>query len=362
MDKVREAYYMWRQNELFRRLATGNWQQLLTEAGKDPAMLIWLDQAQSNKNHPNENFAREVMELFSLGEGHYTEHDVTEGARALTGWSLDRINQKYVYRPSLHDNGPKTFLGRTGNLDGDEVIATIVAQPQAALFITAKLWNFFAGQYPTDKLNTALAEVFRANGNNLKPLLRIMFRCAEFYGPGIIRNQVKSPVQWLVGSVRMLECDLPPTLLSYGMLRQLGQDLFAPPNVKGWDGGITWITTNTLLTRYNDAELLVDGTLPPLTASDFAKKPGGAGGEKAMKILKRVRMGGVDVEKILTAEERAHKDMMIAALQDRLLQSMLKGAQEEALLGFLDSKKQLNDADIRAAIRLIMSTPEYQVT
>ena len=205
---------MWRQNELFRRLATGNWLRLLLEAGKDPAMLVWLDQAQSRKEHPNENFAREVMELFSLGEGHYTEHDITEGARALTGWSLDRINQNYVYRPFIHDNGDKTFLGRTGNLDGDDVIAQIVAQPQAARFITAKMWNYFAGQYPSDELNDALAAVFRANGNNFKPFLRVMFRSEEFYGDDIVRNEVKSPVQWLVGSVRMLECDLPPTLIS----------------------------------------------------------------------------------------------------------------------------------------------------
>jgi uncharacterized protein (DUF1800 family) len=361
-EKVREAYYMWRQNELFRRLATGNWQQLLLDAGKDPAMLIWLDQAQSNKQHPNENFAREVMELFALGEGHYTEHDIGEGARALTGWSLDRIEQKYVYRPRIHDDGEKTFLGRTGNLDGDDVIAQIVAQPQAARFITAKLWNYFTGQYPTDELNTALAAVFRENGNNFKPFLRAMLSSEEFYSADIIRNQVKSPVQWLIGSVRMLECDLPPTLVSYGMLRQLGQDLFAPPNVKGWDGGVTWITTNTLLTRYNDAESLVQGTLPALTANDFAKKPGGAGGEKAMKMLQRVRMGGVDLNKIFTPEERASKDTLVASLQLRLLQSTLKGDQESALLEFLDAKTELNDADIRTAIRLVMSTPEYQVT
>ena len=160
----------------------------------------------------------------------------------------------------------------------------------------------------------------------------------------------------------MLECDLPPTLVSYGMLRQLGQDLFAPPNVKGWDGGVTWITTNTLLTRYNDAEALVQGTLPPLTANDFARKPGGAGGEKAMKFLQQVRMGGVNLEKILTPEERGSKGTLVAALQHRLLQSTLKGDQEQALREFLDSKENLNEADIRTAIRLVMSTPEYQVT
>jgi uncharacterized protein (DUF1800 family) len=362
VDKVKEPYYMWRQNELFRRLATGNWQRLLTEAGKDPAMLVWLDQAQSRRQHANENYARENMELFSLGEGHYTEKDVTESARALTGWSLDRLNQKFVYRPRMHDDGEKTILGRTGNFNGDDVIAIIVAQPQSAGFITSKLWNYFAGQEPSSELNTALAAVFRMNGNNFKPMLRVMFRSEEFYGPDIVRNQVKSPVQWLVGSVRMLESSLPPPIVCWGMLRQLGQDLFAPPNVKGWDGGVTWITTNTLLTRYNDAQSLVEGTVPPLAAGDFAKKSGGKGGERAMKMLQRVRMGGVNVEKILTLAERDDNNLIIASLEQRLFQTSLKNDQQEALSEFLDAKTKMSDGDIATAIRLMMSTPQYQVT
>jgi uncharacterized protein (DUF1800 family) len=362
VEKVRNPYYMWRQNELFRRLATGNWQELLAEAGKDPAMLLWLDQAQSRKEHPNENFAREVMELFALGEGHYTEHDITEAARALTGWSLDFQNQQFIYRPFIHDNGDKTFLGRTGNFDGDDVIQTIVAQPQAAKFITAKLWNYYAGQEPDEALNEALAGVFRANGNHFKPFLRVLFRSQEFYGDDIVRNAVKSPTQWLVGSVRMLECDLPPTLVSWGMLRQLGQDLFAPPNVKGWDGGITWITTNTLLTRYNDAQSLVEGTIPPLNADDLAKKPGGQGGMKLERALQRMRMGGVNVEKILPPDVREDNQAIIASLQRRLFQTTLHQDQQEALQEFLDSKTKMSDADIATAIRLMMSTPEYQVT
>jgi uncharacterized protein (DUF1800 family) len=364
VEKVRDAYYMWRQNDIFRRLATGNWTLLLLEVGKDPAMLIWLDQAQSQRQHPNENFAREVMELFALGEGHYTEHDITEGARALTGWSLDRLSQEYVYRPFIHDNGVKTFLGRAGNLDGDDVIEQIVAQPHAAKFITAKLWNYFAGQVPSEKLNDALAENFRANGNNFKPLLNTLFHCEEFYAPDIVRNQVKSPVQWLVGSVRVLECELPPPLASWGMLRQLGQDLFAPPNVKGWDGGVTWITTNTLLERYNDAQSLVQGTVPPLSAQDFARKQnaGGNDGMKAEKMRQRVRMGGVNVEKILTADERADKTKMVAALEKRLFQTALSRDQQQALRDFLDAKTSLTGADITTAIRLMMSTPDYQVT
>ena len=359
--KVRNAYYMWRQNELFRRLATGNWQEMLSFVGKDPAMLIWLDQAQSQKAHPNENYARENMELFSLGEGNYTEHDVTESARALTGWSLDRMEQKYVYRPFFHDNGIKTILGRTGDLDGDDVIAQIVAQPQAAKFITAKIWNYFAGQMPDEKLNDAMTSVLRANGNNFKPFLRVMFASEEFYGDNIVRNEVKSPVQWLIGSVRMLECDLPPTLASWGMLRQLGQDLFAPPNVKGWDGGFAWINTNTLLARDNDSDTLVRGAIPPLAAADFAGK-NGAGGQKAERMLQRMRIGGVDLEKILTPQERANKDLLATSIERRLLQTELKGEQKKALLDFLDSKENLTDPDILTAIRLVMCAPEYQVT
>ena len=362
VEKVRNPYYMWRQNELFRRLATSNWEFLLRETGQDPAMLIWLDQAQSRKQHPNENFAREVMELFALGEGHYTEHDVTEGARALTGWSMDPETQQFIYRPFIHDNGQKTFLGVTGNLNGDDVIAIIVRQPQAARFITAKLWNYFSGQVPDDALNDALAAELRVHDNQFKPFLRTLFRSEEFYGQDIVRNQVKSPVQWLIGSVRMLECDLPPTLISWGMLRQLGQDLFAPPNVKGWDGGITWITTNTLLARYNDAQSLVQGTLPPLHAADLARKQGGANGQRLERAMQRMRMGGVNVEKILTPDERQDNAILISSLQHRLFQGSLSLNQQEAIQQFLDSKTKMSDADITEAIRLMMSTPDYQVT
>src|SRR5208282_1230855 len=314
------------------------------------------------KEHPNENFAREVMELFTLGEGHYTEKDVTEAARALTGWSLDRLNEKFIYRPAFHDNGVKTFLGRTGNLNGEDVMVQIVAQPQAARFITAKLWNYFAGQPPPDSMNDALAAVFRGSGNNFKPLLRVLFCSEEFYGDDVIRNQVKSPVQWLVGTARMLECDLPPVQISSGITRSLGQDLFAPPNVKGWDGGITWITTNTLLARYNDAATLVQGTTQQLSASDFARKPGGPGGAVQEKAAQRVHIGGVNVEKILSPEERADQDLLVKSLEHRLLQTTLKNEQQKALRDFLGSKTKLDDADVLTAIRLIMATPQYQVT
>ena len=359
IEKVRDPYLMWRQNELFRRLATDQWLRLLVEVAKDPAMLIWLDQAQSRKQHPNENFAREVMELFALGEGHYTEKDVTEAARAFTGWSYDRFEQKFVERPFLHDDGVKTVLGKTGNLNGYDVLAQIVAQPQAARFITAKLWTFFAGQPPSEPLNTALAAVFRQHGDRFKPFLRVMFRCEEFYDPALIRSQVKSPVQWLVGTVRVLETDLPPAPVCNAILRQLGQELFAPPNVKGWDGGLTWITTNTLLLRYNLAAALVFGDLSAL--GDVGRRDNPPAARRLANRLRQRRPWSVDRTRILTPEERRDRDALIAALAKRLLQSELKDKQKAALREYLDSQGALDDQDILGAIRLLMSTPEYQL-
>lgn len=362
VEKVRDPYYMWRQNEMFRRLATGNWLDLLTEAGKDPAMLIWLDQAQSRKEHPNENFAREVMELFALGQGHYTEKDITEAARALTGWSLDPDAQAFMERPFIHDRGEKTIFEQTGNFDGNDFIGQIVAQPQAAIFITGKLWNFFAGEMPSPELNAGLADLFRSGGNHFKPLMRIIFSAEEFYEPSVIRNQVKSPVQWLVGTVRMLECELPPPLISTNLLRSLGQDIFAPPNVKGWDGGLAWITTNNLLARYNEAAMLSQGDkeIAAELATGPVKNP--ARVKQIQNRMRNMRIGGVDVDKIFTEEERSNKEMLITALEKRLLQGNLTTKQEQTLREYLDSKTTLDEGDIRDAIRLVMCTPEYQVT
>lgn len=356
-EKVRDAYYMWRQNELFRRLCVGSWSQLLTEVAKDPAMLIWLDQAQSRREKPNENFARELMELFALGEGHYTEKDITEAARALTGWTLDRAAQKFTERERAHDPGSKTFLGQTGNFSGDDVIGIIVAQPQAAKFITAKLWNYFAGGPLSEELNAALADVFRKSGHQFKPLLRAMFLSEEFYTPEVMRMQVKSPVQWLVMAVRQLERPLPPAAVCNTLTRSLGQELFQPPNVKGWDGGLTWITTNNLFTRYNETATLVFGDLKPVrdNAGDRLKP-------NAQKRLDRLRLAGVDPEKLFSVEELLFKDRLITALQRRFLQAELKDRQRQALRDFLDARGELDTDDILGAIRLILCTPDYQLT
>ncbi len=360
VEKVREAYLMWRQNELFRRLATANWLQLLTEVARDPAMLVWLDQAQSRKEHPNENFAREVMELFALGEGHYTEKDITEAARALTGWSYDRVTQRFVEKPFWHDEGVKTVLGRTGNLEAEDVLKQIVAQPQAAKFITAKIWRFFVSDNPSEDLVDALANVFRKADNNFKPLMRTIFLSEEFYAPSVIRAQVKSPVQWLVSSVRMLGRELPPAMVCFGLTRNLGQDLFAPPNVKGWDGGLTWITTNNLLARYNSAAVLVQGDMS--MAVGMIGIPNRQVMQTVENRLRNMKPEKADAQKLFTEKERTNKDALVAALEKRFLQSKLKPKQEQTLREYLDSQGELDDDDILGAIRLVMSTPEFQLT
>ncbi len=357
VQKVRDSYLMWLQNDTFRTRASGGWKEMLVALTRDPAMLLWLDQTQSRKEHPNENYAREIMELFTLGEGHYTEQDVTEAARAFTGLSYDRLHQESDFRPFIHDPGLKTVLGRTGNLSWMDVLGQIIAQPQAARFISAKLWRFFVSEDPSEEVIASLAEIFRRNHNQFKPLLRAMFRSEEFYAYSVVRNQVKSPVQWLVGSVRMLERELPPAAVCSNFLANLGQDLFAPPNVKGWDGGISWITTNNLLARYNQAEMLVYGN------NQLQLNTRNRGMKFIENRFNRLHNAAtpVEVTKILTVEERSDKSALLDALQKRLLQARLKPKQEGALREHLEHRAALDEHNILEIIRLMMSTPEYQL-
>jgi uncharacterized protein (DUF1800 family) len=349
-QKVKNAYFMWRQNDIFRRYASGSWLTLLTEVSKDPAMLIWLDQAQSRKEHPNENFAREVMELFALGEGNYTEQDVSEAARSFTGWTLDRLNGEFSNRPNAHDAGEKTIFGATGKFDGDAVLKLIVQHPHAAPFIARKLWTFFAAEDPSDDLVAALAATFRKGGNHFKPLLQAMFLSEEFYAPEVIRQQVKGPVQWLVSSVRMLERELPPAAVSANALRQLGQDLLMPPNVKGWDGGLSWINTNNLINRYNYAAFLVLGENP--------LNPPKTKGGKARRLPPGTR---VDIARLVPEPLRRNKSKLIAALQKRFLQGELRPEHQSSLRAYLDAQAEIDDVDLLHAIRLVLCTPEFQL-
>ena len=231
-------------------------------------MLIYLDVAQSRKGQPNENFAREVMELFTLGEGQYTEQDIKEAARAFTGWSLDRETGQYLFRPGLHDPGVKTVLGRSGRFDGDAVLDIILAQPQTSQYITARLWREFVSAEPDPREVKRIAQIFRGQDYDVKSALRALLLSDAFWAPDNRGTLVKSPVELVVGTVRQLEVTpgaaLPFAVVSSGM----GQNLFAPPNVKGWPGGEAWINSNTLLARkqFLDRIARMDGAPPAMMA------------------------------------------------------------------------------------------------
>jgi len=355
-QKVKDPYLMWRQIDLFRRLGCSHWPTLLMEASKDPAMLVWLDQAQSRKEHPNENFARELMELFALGEGNYTEQDITEAARALTGWTMDRGRQSFTERKGAHDTGQKTLFGQRGNYDGDDVVRLVVNHPNASKFITAKLWKFFVDEMPEPGLVADIAVEFERNGRQFQPLLETIFRSGRFYSAQVRRQQIKSPVQWLIGSVRMLERELPPPQACDQAMRGLGQELLLPPNVKGWDGGFAWITTNNLLNRHNFSHYLVLGQNP---LAGGGKPP--ARGQRPKAAKRQNQTYPVELGAILPKSVRRDHASIVTALEDRFLQGPLKVSHRQSLLDYLATQGELDEEDLLHAIRLIMSTPEYQL-
>jgi uncharacterized protein (DUF1800 family) len=257
LQKVKSAKLMLDQNRLLRRHALGHFGELLHAVGKDPAMVVYLDSATNRKGSPNENFAREVMELFTLGEGHYTEQDVKEAARAFTGWSIEPDTGEFRWRPFAHDNGSKTVLGVSGNLDGDAVLDILLAQPQTAEFVVRKLWREFVSLTPDESETRRIARRYRDSGYDMRVALREIFGSRAFWAAESRLALVKSPVDWVLGTLNSLEVEPPEAQHLAIALRQLGQDLFAPPNVKGWPGGETWINSSTLLQRKQLAERLL---------------------------------------------------------------------------------------------------------
>ncbi|MEP6941909.1 MAG: DUF1800 domain-containing protein [Betaproteobacteria bacterium] len=264
-QKVKLAELMYRQNVTLRAHALGNFGVLLHAMARDPAMVIYLDSVQNRKGTPNENFAREVMELFTLGEGHYGEQDVKEAARAFTGWSLDRSTGQFVFRPLLHDYGGKTVLASTGNFDGDEVLDILLAQPQTAEFITRKLWREFVSSEPDPAEVKRVARVFRDSGYDIKVALHALLVSEAFYAADNRATLVKSPVDLVVGTLRQFDMKPGQTLPFAVAAAGMGQNLFSPPNVKGWPGQNAWINSSTLLARKQFLDRLVraDDGVPP---------------------------------------------------------------------------------------------------
>jgi len=250
MQKVKYPDLMFHQNELYRSQATGNFATLLKAVIKDPAMMIYLDTNQNRGIAPNENFARELLELFTLGEGRgYTEKDIREAARAFSGWRYKNDVGFDIDWPN-HDIARKTFLGRTQFMNGDDVVLILLEEPRLAEFITEKLWREFISDTPDAALVAKWAEGFRTSKYELKPLLQALFLSDAFRDPDGRGALVKSPTDIVVGTLRLVSQRPRDTKTVVNVGRTLGQELFDPPNVKGWPGGMAWIDTARLPERY----------------------------------------------------------------------------------------------------------------
>lgn len=268
---IENSYHMYMQNQLFRQNALGSFAKLLTEIIRDPAMLAYLDNNDSRKGRPNENLARELMELFSLGEGNYSERDIKEGARALTGYSFN--DDSFVFNAENHDNGRKTILGYTGTHDGDGFVKAILSQRACAMFICRKLYSFFATEIdvtarerdlPREASRTIadMERAMRSSNYQIKPVMKELLLSEHFYSDSVVREQIKSPVDLIVGTVRSLNTPVRDLSVLLDALDLMGQYIFFPPSVKGWEGGRSWINTSTLYVRQNILAYLLTGKMP----------------------------------------------------------------------------------------------------
>jgi hypothetical protein len=259
---VKNSFEMIQQNQLLRSHALEGFAYLLRAIARDPAMLEYLDNDANRKENPNENFARELMELFTLGVGHYTEEDVKEAARAFTGWT-DR-NGAFRFARTQHDPGTKSVLGASGRFDGDDVIDVLLAQEACGTFVARRLLRYFEGVEPDERRVAEYGRTLRTSGYDVGALLRKLFLDARFYRDEVVAARIASPVDYLVGASRRLGAE-PPAVLVVAGASLLGQRLFFPPNVKGWDEGTSWITTASLMQRGNLAGVLL-GVLSPREA------------------------------------------------------------------------------------------------
>jgi uncharacterized protein (DUF1800 family) len=272
-DKVRNAFALQQQNELFRRSGTGKFDALTLQVTKDPAMLRYLDNNDNVKAHPNENFARELMELFTMGvHGGYSEKDVQESARAFTGWTFkgggnkntqDYKSSQFIFVPKNHDTGTKTFLGQNGNFDGTDIVRMVTYHPSTAKYMTEKFWRYFVSEELPENIHNDLIQVWTSTKLDIRELLRTIFTSQEFYAPENRNNLIKSPLEYVIGSLRSVKAKLvlEQELTLVNLLGSQAQIPFYPPNVKGWDGGLDWIADTTLLNRLQFMGAISSGKL-----------------------------------------------------------------------------------------------------
>lgn len=346
-DKVNYPQHMYRQQVLFRRYALGNFRQLTKEVTIDPAMLIYLDGRQSSRNGPNENYARELMELFTLGIGNYTEADIKQAALALTGWRVEGLNA--VFNKNAFADTTKTFLGKTGNFSYSDIIDIIFTKDAVAEFLCLKLYREFVYYKPNLDFVKKMADVFRQSDYELKPLLTFLFTADEFYRPEYRGARIKSPTELLIGSLKALAIANPDWIYLADMARTLQQQVFNPPSVQGWPGQRDWISSTTLPQRGTFTDSLVNGRRVngqrlPFMVDSLTYVRSFTSCEKASELVK-------DVTKLLLSFPLSAKK------QAFLLETLLDGTTVENW----STNTPMADVRIQKFLRAVMRQPEFQL-
>jgi uncharacterized protein (DUF1800 family) len=381
--KVKFPWLMVKQNILIRNKALGKFGPFLLDMSKDAAMIAWLDNNSNVKGHPNENYAREVMELFSLGVGHYTEADIREAARAFTGWHTDG-DDKYFFDVRYHDDGAKTVLDRTGKLKGEDVIDILLGRADTAQFIVKKLYTYLVSenQSPPARFLEPLAESFRKSDYDIAALVRTMLSSRHFFSEYAYQQRIKCPVELVLGAIRET-ADVPALAEKKSKEERawldvvakridgMGQVLFAPPNVKGWPGGQTWLNTSTVLARQNFAQALAMATIwtePPLSQPQPFQRdveptlPPGA--KRPVRPEEPPPPKEQDPARIVKAENATAPEEVVRVLLDVYLPGGVAESARKRLVAFVadgSPKDAALDRRVRETVHAILSMSEYQM-
>ena len=354
------------QQELLHTIRTNalsNFGDMLKAVSKSPAMLQFLNNQQNRKGKPNENFAREVMELFTMGRGNYTEKDIKEAARAFTGWGFN-LQGTFVFRKNQHDTGSKTFLGRTGNFDGDDILNILLEQPQTAVFITQKLYKYFVNESTDDKNVQWLSQRFYDNKYDIKKLLEDIYSSDWFYTEKNIGNKIKSPIELLAGIRRLLPLELDNDQSQLLFQKVLGQILFYPPNVAGWPGGRTWIDSSTLMVRLQIPQVLAANESLTIRAKNDDDVNMGQMMEQQQRINKnriytnKGASASIEWAPVFKIFEKTKRVSLLQKMADTVLQSQSR-VDIKVMEKYLSADSRENF--IKSAVIHLMTTPEYQL-
>ena len=347
--RTQNPWFAQQLNNIQREHALGNFRSLLLAVSKAPAMLQFLNNQQNQKNHPNENFARELMELFTIGRGNYTEHDVKESARAFTGWGFKK-DGTFIARLNLHDTGDKTFLGKTGNFAGEDIINMLLEKKETARFICTKLYRYLVNETPDAIHVNSMADVLYKADYEITPLLRYVFNADWFYADKNIGNLIKAPVEFIVGMNRQfyVEYKNPDVMMQFQ--RTLGQVLFYPPNVAGWPGGRNWIDSSSLMYRIKIPSTVLNGGV-----IDFSGKADPEDEAFLATTLNR--------------RKEVNTQVQTQPNWDRFLAGIPPGTSKAAVAQMLLSPALNRDlqavvnrsSDVKAMVVELVSTPEYQL-